>query len=163
MFMVNMGCNQKAKKLEPFQNQPDTLVDEKAETVYLKERKKRLPYGFERSTLNKGDSIMIYGGDSSYIKNHFGFDTLHGRIIKRGGSKSSGTQSFLRLQNAKPNEGVFAISEYYWDSKRGYNEARLSIWERYPTESDQQEASRRSCFMIHHFDVETGIRFKKLK
>lgn len=166
MFVANMACKQEVKtieKTEPPKKQVDTSINKKPETTLPFERPEKPPYGFERSPLHKGDSIMIYGGDSFYMMEHFGVDTLRGKIIHRAWSKAQGGCSFLAFQDAKPENGVFAISEQYWDSKRGYNEAWLSIWERIPSEDDQKQANYDMFFTIDNFDVERGIRFKKLK
>ncbi|MCB0737832.1 MAG: hypothetical protein KDC92_09995 [Bacteroidetes bacterium] len=130
-----------------------------AEPCKPKKPKEFVP--FEKRLLKKGDSIMVYGGDNCYLRDNFGKDTIYGIVLDKAFSKVTWDIAFFESKDAILDSGVFCMDIDYWDSKRGYNYFRLSIWEHRPTEKEKKEVD--FGFMIENEQVESGLIFKIIR
>ncbi len=118
----------------------------------------------ETEVIKEGDSIIVFGGDKEYLKTNFGFDSCSVKVSKIFFTKSTGQLAFLEIKNNVGISVYLAISLYYLDSKRGYKEAYLNLWNKIPSDAEIDEACKDLGFPMknNYKPVDLNLGFVKL-
>jgi len=118
-------------------------------------------YCGEKTELEAGDNIIVYGGTNGFLKNHFKCDTCLGKIESRFYSKPNGSIAFVQFKDNPSQTVPYSISLYYWDRNRGYNVAVLEGWERKMTDQERDSIPTEFGIPFERHRVDNGIYFKK--
>lgn len=83
----------------------------------------------ETRILKKQDSIVVFGGESGFLKSEFGCDRCYGRVVDIYFSKEVGQVAFVDFERDSTKSKSYSISLYYWNNEKGYEISSLLKWD----------------------------------
>lgn len=119
-----------------------------------------IQYCDEKTKLQAGDTIMVYGGTNSFLKEHFGCDTCSAKVESIFFSKPTGSIAFLEFSENKSKSIVFSISLYYWGNERGYNVSNLDLWKRKMTDKELDILQADFITRVDRHRIDRNVYFK---